>query len=1195
MNKKLLLIWTFLLCFVMGMSADKVIVFNENSENKDSSKKITSWEDMVKSGSGYLSSVSDFSDVYLAKTDHGLKLGASSKVGKLTLNLAEACKPTAIKFKAAWYKSGEQTLTVAGQKFENLTSDVAEYTVPFDGNTEVTSIAIATGGKRAYITEVTIVEGEAAKVATPTVTGTTPFFGTTTVTLDCATEGASLYYTLDGTEPTGESTKYTEPFTIDKTTTVKAVASDGENLSDVATKEFVLAPTVANIAALAQLEDKTEFLFSGEATVVALPTAKNLFLKDETGYTLVFDATGTKFNFEVGQHIAGGWKGTVSMYYSLFEVVPTTDLTAVADVKDEVTYDTKTAADVTVENANTVAYLKGVTYTAPASGKNFDIKEGETTIAGYNQFGIDIAAPVEGRTYDILGVISRYNDKAQFQPISITAVPQVVNIEIAAESGADLATLVENKVAEIAAAGDKAGNVSITLDKDGAYTVGKTIETGGNLSVIGDAEGPATIDASALETPVFQLSAPVVEANEKGFSPIGDVTFKNVKVTGVAAQLFYANKQKAVIDNLVFNNSIVQVAGGEKTVFDTNGGGVIGKLDIQNSTIYANPQNTGALYSSQSGAKATDAGLETQTISIQNSTLYNIAYNKNVNTHRSANQTWLTYVVKNNIVLDCGKEGQFVKGLNGGQSGANPVWDIDTNSFLRTVDGTVVDQSAMETTGDADEPVKNNVADYTTFADLANGVFTVEAGSLQAKMKVGDPRWLVEYDATQAHPIDIVLNPETDTDLSAALNAAKENVDKIGSITINLAADAKYTVSTPLETAGEFSIAGVKENPATIDASANTGAFLQFAATPDEATLGTGEYYHVKGYVNISNVNLDNVKGQLVYDNNVKYCVENLTIDNCKVGLASDEATGINTNAVVYFKGGFANTLSVSNSTFCNTGASDAKYFVQYNNNGRSTRAGYDNNFVIFQNNTFHNVAAKGQWANYAGFAGQSCSSFVVTDNIFSNCGSEQVARRILGGRGVSSYAEGMVTFNNNTYMTKAVSEDNVETVSFENDAQYDASGTVIEMDPMFKDVANADFTLGQSTKQAKLMTGDPRWLVEFVAEDVTDAKAALLAEIEKATKLLGNADTETDEAAKALKEAIDKAQNTYDNSEFNSELEKALEELKAAEDAYTATAISTVDSEKANDGAWYTLQGVKVEKAQKGIFIHNGKKVVLK
>ncbi len=856
MNKKLLLIWTFLLCCVMGMSAKEVtFVFSEICSDKE---KMTTF---TKDGVTLTFDKNGGTDATYYTNGASLRLYSKSN---MTVSATDNITGVAFSFGQTDGKG-------------SITADTGTYTEPnwTGANTSVTfSIGtMETKPKYRSITSLVVTIDEAASVKLPSITGTTPFFGTTTVTLACATEGAKMYYTLDGSEPTTASTEYKEPFSVDKTTTVKAVASDGENMSSVATKEFVLAPTVATIAELTQLDDKTVFQFSGETTVVALPTAKNLFLKDATGYTLAYDATGSKYNFEVGQHIVGGWQGTVSVFNGLFEVVPSTDLTAVADVKDEITYDTKTAADVTVENANTVAYLKGVTYTAPETGKkNFDIKEGETTVAGYNQFGIDIAEPVEGRIYNMLGVISRYNNNAQFQPISITAVPQVVNIEVAAEDGTDLAKLVADKAAEITAAGDKVGNISISL-----------------------------------------------------------------------------------------------------------------------------------------------------------------------------------------------------------------------------------------------------------------------------------------------------------------------------------AADAKYTVSAPIETAGYFSLTGIKENPATIDASANNGAFLQLSATPDEATLGTGEYYHLKGYVSISYVNIDNVKAQLVYDNNVKYCVENLTIDNCKVRLASDEATGVSGNAVIYFKAGYVNTLSVTNSTFWNTGASDAKYFVQYNNNGRATRAGYDYSFVIFQNNTFHNVVAKGQWANYGGFAGQKCSSFVVTDNIFSNCGSGQIARRILAGRGVSSYLEDMVTFNNNTYMTKAVSDDNVETVTFENDAQYDASGTVIEMDPMFKDAANADFTLGASTKQAKLQTGDPRWLVDFVAEDVTDAKAALLAEIQKATQLLGDADTEADEAAKALKAAIDKAQNTYDNSEFNTELKRALEELKAAEEAYITSSVSNIDSDKANDSAWYTLQGTKVEKAQKGIFIHNGKKVVLK
>ena len=42
-------------------------------------------------------------------------------------------------------------------------------------------------------------------------------------------------------------------------------------------------------------------------------------------------------------------------------------------------------------------------------------------------------------------------------------------------------------------------------------------------------------------------------------------------------------------------------------------------------------------------------------------------------------------------------------------------------------------------------------------------------------------------------------------------------------------------------------------------------------------------------------------------------------------------------------------------------------------------------------------------------------------------------------------------------------------------------------------------------------------------------------------------------------------------------------------------TAIEAVETEKAEDGAWYTIQGVRVDKPAKGLYIHNGRKVVVK
>ena len=259
-----------------------------------------------------------------------------------------------------------------------------------------------------------------------------------------------------------------------------------------------------------------------------------------------------------------------------------------------------------------------------------------------------------------------------------------------------------------------------------------------------------------------------------------------------------------------------------------------------------------------------------------------------------------------------------------------------------------------------------------------------------------------------------------------------------------------------------------------VDASQSDNPVIALSDTPDEsikAATGKGDYYNILGALTLNGCNITGVKSNLVYDSNVKYCLESLVITNCVVKLTSSAATNISGNAIVYFKAGYANTLSVSNSTMWNAGDADAKYFVQYNNSGRADRAGYDKQYVTFQNSTFYNIAKAGQWANYSGFNGQKYSVFTVTNNIFVNCGNKQVARRIMGGRGTSNYPDGQVSFGNNTYMFDGEFESVGGIVD-----PYDMSGTAIEEDPGFKDAANGDFTVSGAAQLSK-KTGDPRWL----------------------------------------------------------------------------------------------------------------------
>ena len=303
------------------------------------------------------------------------------------------------------------------------------------------------------------------------------------------------------------------------------------------------------------------------------------------------------------------------------------------------------------------------------------------------------------------------------------------------------------------------------------------------------------IDATGLEAPVITLAANEYKLQSNGFYNLGSISFKNMSAKGLAQQLVYGNKIKNQISELLVENSNVDLTGCTKVPFDFNGGGAIGAFNIKKSTIWAATATDQSLFSTQSGNKAIDAGYTTQNIAIDNSTLYNIAKSKNFFTHRQSNQTWLAYYLRNNIFVNVGKSGQVVKGINQGQGGKNPKWTVTNNIF--NFDG--ADTSAAESTGDADEPVQNSIAGTMTFENADGGIFNGSfalAKDQAAPSLIGDPRWTIDFAEWTPAGVFYVYNAYSDKFLSRGASWGTQAVGDDYGLPFDItSADGKYSLN----------------------------------------------------------------------------------------------------------------------------------------------------------------------------------------------------------------------------------------------------------------------------------------------------------------------------------------------------------------------------------------------------------------
>lgn len=181
-----------------------------------------------------------------------------------------------------------------------------------------------------------VVEAEIAitSLPAPTIEGEAAFTGSTTVTIKSSESVASIYYTLDGTEPTTESILYKNPFVLDKTTTVKAIAVYKTVTSPVASMDFQLidlsAPqTIRDLSVMEKNLESVTVRFDNAQVVYG--EGKNYILRekfDGTDYAL--DVLNTELPLQVGATVSGTVKLQVAFKANPAEnngVLSTADIT----------------------------------------------------------------------------------------------------------------------------------------------------------------------------------------------------------------------------------------------------------------------------------------------------------------------------------------------------------------------------------------------------------------------------------------------------------------------------------------------------------------------------------------------------------------------------------------------------------------------------------------------------------------------------------------------------------------------------------------------------------------------------------------------------------------------------------------------------------------------------------------------------
>jgi hypothetical protein len=218
-----------------------------------------------------------------------------------------------------------------------------KYTSSFtvSSTTTVKAIATATNFNQSATATSVITIGSQPQTSTPLISPVTGTYSSPqTVSITDATSGSTIFYTTDGSQPTTSSTKYSSGFTVNTTTTVKAIAT---------APNFTQSATATSVITINQTAAATPVISPASGTFTSSQTVS---ITDSTSGSTIFYTTD------------GSQPTTASKQYTgSFAVSTSTTVKAIATAPNFTQSGTATSVITIQSGAPTIDFSSGFTAT----------------------------------------------------------------------------------------------------------------------------------------------------------------------------------------------------------------------------------------------------------------------------------------------------------------------------------------------------------------------------------------------------------------------------------------------------------------------------------------------------------------------------------------------------------------------------------------------------------------------------------------------------------------------------------------------------------------------------------------------------------------------------------------------------------------------------------------------------------------